>query len=101
MIDTFVWTHEMPAQTEIVFDITGGGLDAVKNWVSGLDTTDTFMLKSASEAGNVDNYVDMYSETEATIGYRPVLEIDYAPVPATVVLLALGGLLVCRKKWSV
>ena len=98
VIDTVSWTHEMPQGTQIAFEITGGGLDVVKNWVSGADTTDTFMLKSASEVGNKDDYVDMYSETEAVIGNRPILEIDYIPEPATMLLLGVGGLLIRRKK---
>lgn len=86
VIDTFSWTHEMPSETEIAFEITGGAVDVVKNWVSGDDTTDAFMLKSAAEAGNVDDYVDMYSETETTVGYRPVLEIDhFVPDEGTVI----------------
>jgi len=104
VVDTFAW-HPIGGNSmdnwPMVFDIAGDALNVVKNWVSGNDTTDSFMLKAQTETGTIDNYLDMRSETDGTISYRPMLEIDYdltiIPEPATMIILALGGLLIRRK----
>ena len=96
VIDTISWTAGGPASTQMAFDLTGAALDVVKNWVSGGDTTDAFVLKAAAESGTGDAYFDMYSEDR---GYsHPILEISYVPEPVTMLLLGVGGLLIRRKK---
>jgi hypothetical protein len=99
VVDTFNW-HPIGGNPMdnwlMTFDITGSAIDVVKNWVSGNDTTDTFMLKAAIETGSGNNYLNMRGETDATISYRPVLEIDYdlsVPEPATMAILGFGGLM--------
>jgi hypothetical protein len=103
VVDTFAW-HPIGGNPMdnwlMTLDIASSALDVVKNWVSGNDTTDSFMLKAQTETGTSMNYLNMRSETDGTIGYRPVLQIDYdltIPEPATMVILGLGVLLMRRK----
>ncbi|MHB9071453.1 MAG: hypothetical protein ACYC54_13935 [Sedimentisphaerales bacterium] len=104
VVDTFAW-HPIGGNSmdnwSMVFDITGDAINVVKDWVSGNDTTDSFILKAQTETGTGMNYLNIRSEADSTMFYRPMLEIDYdltiIPEPATMIILALGGLLVRRK----
>ena len=75
VIDTVSWSNGGPTSTQFAFDLTGDALDVVKNWVSGDDTGDSFVLKAETESGTGNVYFDMYSEDR---GYsHPILEITY------------------------
>jgi len=106
VLDTVRWINPGgnagPTLTPLTFDITGAGIDVIKNWVSGNDTSASFILKADVESGSTSNYVDFYSEAfNTTPGYRPMLEINIVltiiPEPATMIILCLGGLLIRRK----
>lgn len=77
VIDTVAFTSGAPTNTNMTFDLTGGALDVVKDWLSGLNSEGTLILKTQSESGTGNNYIDFYSENYATASYRPILEITY------------------------
>ena len=47
VIDTVSWTAGGPHNTEMEFDLTGAAFDIVYDWLTGDDTSGTFLLKAA------------------------------------------------------
>lgn len=91
IIGDYVEPDSMPAAAGdwLEFDVTG----IVENWLIDGDSNYGFKV----EAGAYKQYGIASSENE-TSTYHPELVIDYVPEPASMSLLALGGLTLLGKR---
>ena len=93
--DSIVADGEDAANTEYVFELD---IPLVQGWIDNPSTNAGVIIKIRDEA-NVGVAVQCYaSEINYWNPYRPHLEIDYTPEPATIGLLSLGGLAMLRRK---
>ena len=80
VIDTVSWSPADPAQTEMEFELTGDALQALKDWLTGDNTSKGFLLKAVDESGTGNNYLDLYSEqTSEGDSLKPKLIITHMP----------------------
>lgn len=67
--------------TPVTFDLTSSpqAMTVLKNWVSGLNTSGTFLLKSTAETGVGNAYTSWYSENQNAGNelLMPMLQITY------------------------
>ena len=92
VIDTFAWDINTPryipgdpnSANRVEFDISeSSAMQTVKDWITGDDTSGTFMLKAQIEATMGMNYLDFFSEDANPANYpstvKPILRINYIP----------------------
>lgn len=97
--DTFDWGPTPIADSQVInntsgtpatlgwywFDVT----DVVKDWLDGTSTNNGLLIVPSNEDSNWTNF---FFATVGDTNNAPQLEITYVPEPATMGLLALGGL---------
>jgi hypothetical protein len=106
VIDTFAWDINTPryipgdpnSANRVEFDISdSSAMQTVKDWITGDDTSGTFMLKAQIEATMGMNYLDFFSEDANPANYpstvKPILRINYIPTNKIAIQngLTVGG----------